>query len=89
MAYGCMGLGGGWNWDAITREHIDQAHKVIDTALESGINFFDHTDIYAFGKAEEVFGRALAERPELRHLMNCIAAVRYVYLVCPTCPGHR
>ena len=66
MAYGCMGLGGGWNRDAITREHIEQANKIIDTALEGGINFFDHADIYAFGKAEEVFGQVLAERPELR-----------------------
>ncbi len=66
LAYGCMGLGGGWNRDAITREHVDQAHKIIDTALESGINFFDHADIYSFGKAEEVFGEVLKERPALR-----------------------
>ncbi|MGB0359925.1 MAG: aldo/keto reductase, partial [Endozoicomonas sp.] len=31
--------------------------------------FFDHADIYANGKAEQVFGKVLAERPSLRRHM--------------------
>jgi len=34
------------------------AAKLVGTALEAGINFFDHADIYGGGKSEEVFGRA-------------------------------
>lgn len=30
----------------------------IHTALDSGVNFFDHADIYAGGKSEEIFGKA-------------------------------
>ena len=37
---------------------IRQAQKVIDTALENGISFFDHADCYGFGKSEEVFAEA-------------------------------
>ncbi len=66
LVLGCMGFGGGWNRDAVTAEHVKQAHEAIDAALESGINMFDHADIYAYGKAEEVFGRVLKERPSLR-----------------------
>ena len=69
LVFGCMGLGGGWNKDAINSSHIKQAHDCIDHAIEGGINFFDHADIYTFGKAELVFGKALSERPDLREHM--------------------
>lgn len=38
----------------------------IHSALEAGIDFFDHADIYAAGKAEEVFGGVLAASPGMR-----------------------
>ncbi len=63
---GCMGLGGGWNHDPVTPEHIAQAHNFVDVALENGMTLFDHADIYARGKAEHVFGQVLAERPAIR-----------------------
>ena len=66
LIYGCMGLGGEWNSNPVTSEHYHQAHELIDTALEGGINFFDHADIYTMGKAEQVFGQVLKERPALR-----------------------
>jgi predicted oxidoreductase len=66
IAYGCMGLGGSWSHDPYTEDEVKQAHAVVDVALESGINFFDHADIYTLGKAEQVFGRVLKERPGLR-----------------------
>lgn len=66
IAYGCMGLGGGWEDKTISVEDVAQAHQVIDQALMCGINFFDHADIYTHGKAERVFGQVIAERPELK-----------------------
>jgi len=64
---GCMGLGGGWDPETLVNaEHEKQARNFIDTALELGINFFDHANIYARGRAETVFGRVLKERPSLR-----------------------
>ncbi|GAA0859539.1 aldo/keto reductase [Aliiglaciecola litoralis] len=66
IAYGCMGLGGSWSEEPYQQNHVDQAHQIIDAALDAGINFFDHADIYTKGKAEQVFGQVLKSRPELR-----------------------
>ena len=66
ISAGCMGLGGYWDDSPVTADHIKQAHEFVDSALQSGINFFDHADIYTRGKAEQVFGQVLADRPELR-----------------------
>ncbi|ETT60956.1 putative oxidoreductase [Paenibacillus sp. FSL R7-277] len=43
-----------------------EAEVHIHSALEVGIDFFDHADIYAGGKAEEVFGDVLATNPGMR-----------------------
>jgi len=37
----------------------NQAEILIKTALEEGINFFEHADIYQEGKSEEVFANAI------------------------------
>ena len=66
LALGCMGLGGSWNDKSYDQNHIKQAHSAIETALEEGIHFFDHADIYARGKAEAVFGEILKSKPGLR-----------------------
>ncbi|GAB5379516.1 MAG: aldo/keto reductase [Aliiglaciecola sp.] len=66
IAYGCMGLGGSWGHEPYKVEHVKQAHEVVDAVLDAGINFFDHADIYTMGKAEQVFGEVLKERPSLR-----------------------
>jgi len=39
---------------------------VIGTALDCGINFFDHADIYGGGRCEELFGNWLAQHPSVR-----------------------
>jgi len=51
---GCNNFG--WRIDAA------QSRRVVDAALEAGINFFDTADIYDQGKSEEFLGRALAGR---------------------------
>jgi predicted oxidoreductase len=64
---GCMGLGGGWKKDSVLDSALlREARDFIAKALDLGINFFDHADIYAWGRAEEIFGRALASSPGLR-----------------------
>lgn len=70
LIFGCMGLGGGFNENPVTQEDTNQAAKAIETALESGIDTFDHADIYAFGKAESVFGNVLKDNPSLRDKMK-------------------
>lgn len=69
LVLGCMGFGGGWTKNPIQAEHVKQAHEAVETALANGINMFDHADIYAYGKAETVFGQVLKENPSLRDKM--------------------
>ncbi|MFM2480622.1 aldo/keto reductase family oxidoreductase [Celerinatantimonas sp. YJH-8] len=66
IAFGCMGLGGQWDGLGYTAAELKQAHHCIEVALEEGINFFDHADIYCNGKSEQIFGEILATQPQLR-----------------------
>ncbi|WP_462409019.1 aldo/keto reductase [Neobacillus sp. Marseille-QA0830] len=45
------------------------AEKLIRTAMDEGINFFDHADIYGRGQCEELFSEAIQMNPEIRDEM--------------------
>lgn len=66
LAYGCMKLGGSWGPEPTTAEQLQASHRAVKAALDAGINFFDHADIYGRGKSEAVFGEFLADNPGLR-----------------------
>lgn len=66
LIYGCMALGGPWDRSEITSTQFDAAHTAVRAAHQTGFDLFDHADIYAAGKSETIFGRILAEDPELR-----------------------
>ena len=66
IAYGCMGIGGSWDDSPLTDETISKAINSVSAALEGGINFFDHANIYARGKSELVFGKVLKEIKGIR-----------------------
>ncbi len=57
IALGCMRMA------ALDESSAD---KVVHTALENGIDFFDHADIYGGGRSEELFGQVLKNNPGLR-----------------------
>lgn len=54
VGLGCNNFG--WRIDA------NATAKVVDAAIESGINFFDTADRYGRGSSEEYLGRALGQR---------------------------
>ena len=60
IALGCMRISGMPNQAIATLVH---------TALEEGINFFDHADIYGGGKSEAKFAEALGMNAHLREQM--------------------
>lgn len=66
LAYGCMGLGGAMDRSALDAAQRHRAHAAVNAAVEAGVNLFDHADIYAMGKAEQVFGEILGSSPGLR-----------------------
>ncbi|MBR2546083.1 MAG: aldo/keto reductase [Erysipelotrichaceae bacterium] len=60
IGIGCMRIG--------SKEKKD-VEEIIRTALDCGINFFDHADIYGRGRSEELFGEVLKDNPDLRDKM--------------------
>lgn len=73
IALGCM---------RIADKSVDEVEKLIYAALDEGINFFDHADIYGGGKSETVFGEVLKRHPELREKM-------IIQTKCAIIPGKR
>ena len=63
VGLGCNNFG--WRLD------YDASVRVIDAAIDSGINFFDTADIYGATKSEEFIGRALAGRRDLLPAASC------------------
>ena len=57
ISLGCMRMGG---------LSVTEADRVIQTAIDEGIDFFDHADIYGGGSAEEKFAEALSAYPGAR-----------------------
>jgi predicted oxidoreductase len=66
IGYGCMMIGGAWDDTPLTSSIRQAALRSLQTALDTGINFFDHADIYCNGKSEEVFAELWRESPHLR-----------------------
>jgi len=56
-AVGCMRMAG---------KTVAEARALIDAALENGLNFFDHADIYGGGRSEEIFAEAVGMNASVR-----------------------
>lgn len=57
IALGCMRI------NSKTRE---EAKCFVNTALELGLNFFDHADIYGGGECERIFADVIGMKPSVR-----------------------
>ncbi len=53
----------------ISDKPLANIERLIDKALEIGINLFDHADIYGGGHCESIYGEIIAKRPSLRDKM--------------------
>lgn len=60
IAVGCMRM------DGLSEA---QADTFVNSAMEKGLNFFDHADIYGGGEAERIFGKVLEKNPGMRDKM--------------------
>jgi predicted oxidoreductase len=60
IAVGCM---------RIADMELKKAERFIRTAMESGLDFFDHADIYGGGRCEQVFADAIGMNAALRETM--------------------
>jgi predicted oxidoreductase len=53
----------------LTQLTLTEIEHLIRTALDEGINFFDHADIYGQGRCEELFADAIQMNPSIREKM--------------------
>ncbi|MBS4223673.1 aldo/keto reductase [Lederbergia citrea] len=53
----------------ITQLSLSEIEKLIRTAMDEGINFFDHADIYGGGECEELFSNAIQMNADIREKM--------------------
>jgi aryl-alcohol dehydrogenase-like predicted oxidoreductase len=51
----------GADWGDVSEQ---DAHAVLDAAVESGVTFFDTADVYGDGRSEQLIGRYLKQRPD-------------------------
>ncbi len=62
LCVGCMSFGGpdakGYEWTL----GYEDSKKIIDRAVDLGINFFDTADVYSNGRSEQIVGKALKGR---------------------------
>lgn len=72
------------SWGLSDGEVLDLVHGSIDL----GITTFDHADIYGDYAAEELFGRALALEPSLRHRLQLVTKCG-IKVVSARRPAHR
>ena len=60
ISLGCMRI------SELTNPEID---RLIHTALDAGVDFFDHADVYGGGQCEAKFSEAIDLKPQLREKM--------------------
>lgn len=68
IALGCMRIAG--------LETADAVRELVDTAMDQGINCFDHADIYADGEAERIFGKAVRGIPREKMIIQTKCGIR-------------
>ncbi len=58
----CVAVGGGsFGHDEPWRIELNDARKIVNKALDLGINYFDTSNTYAYGRSEEIIGELLKD----------------------------
>ncbi|HUO42006.1 MAG TPA: aldo/keto reductase [Methylomirabilota bacterium] len=70
ICLGCMSFGN----DAAWKIEVDEARKLVNKAIDLGINFFDTANMYSAGRSEEITGECL--KP---HRDNVILATKVFF----------
>lgn len=89
ISLGCMELGNCGQREPLKEENRRDAVEAIRTALDGGIDFFDHANIYGRGKCEQVFSSIWKELPHLRGqvFLQSKCGIRFAGDPTPEAPG--
>lgn len=66
LSYGCMEIAGDWTPGNLNDTAFSNGIARLERALDAGINFFDHADIYGHGKSEQLFSHFLKNHNNTR-----------------------
>jgi voltage-dependent potassium channel beta subunit len=61
---------GGWTTFGGSIQDAQLTRRIIETAFEGGVNFFDQADVYASGKSEQMMGAVLKDLPRHRLVVS-------------------
>lgn len=53
---------GAMSFGSLGNDDVDDCVRIVDRALEAGVNFLDTADVYSSGQSEEIVGKALSGR---------------------------
>lgn len=73
LCLGTMSFGGQGYWEKIGGLDQAAAQRLVDIALDAGVNFFDTADVYSYGQSEQILGKALQGK---RHQVVLATKVR-------------
>jgi aryl-alcohol dehydrogenase-like predicted oxidoreductase len=59
LCFGTMPFGASGYWEVVGGLDQAAATRLVDTAIDGGINFFDSADVYSHGESEEILGKAI------------------------------
>lgn len=62
LCFGAMTFGARGYWEVVGGLDQTAAQRLVDTAIDGGINFFDTADVYSHGQSEEILGKTLKDR---------------------------
>jgi aryl-alcohol dehydrogenase-like predicted oxidoreductase len=62
LSFGTMTFGGQGRFEAMGSTQAEEAQRLVELCIDSGVNLFDTADIYSNGASEEILGRALGNK---------------------------
>jgi aryl-alcohol dehydrogenase-like predicted oxidoreductase len=62
LVLGTMTFGGRAQFKAVGDTQVDEARRIVDQALEAGVNLIDTADVYSAGASEEIVGQVIQGR---------------------------
>jgi aryl-alcohol dehydrogenase-like predicted oxidoreductase len=61
LALGTMTFGGQGNFGNVGTTQVDEARRIVATAVDAGVNLIDTADVYSDGRSEEIVGEILSD----------------------------
>lgn len=62
LGLGTMTFGGSGEFAVVGNTDVDEARRIVERALDAGVNFLDTADVYSNGMSEEIVGEILDGR---------------------------